>query len=87
MNRKQRPFRRRRAVIKYIKLLAIAVVLTVLAYLGMVAFPPLMFSNHVNYQNYEVWSDRTIPRQNILIGIVHIKIHHLSRKELSIELS
>ncbi len=63
MNRKQRLFPRRHALIKYIKLLAIAVALTVLAYLGMVAFPPLMFSNHVNYQNYEVWSDRTIPPQ------------------------
>ena len=63
MNRKQRLFRRRHAVIKYIKLLAIAVVLTVLAYLGMVAFPPLMFSSHITYQNYEVWSDRAIPPQ------------------------
>jgi hypothetical protein len=63
MNRKQKPFRRRHTVIKYIKLLAIAVALTVIAYLGMVAFPPLMFSNHITYQNYEVWSDRTIPPQ------------------------
>ncbi len=63
MNRKQRPFRRRRIIIKSIKLLAISIALTVLAYLGMVTFPPLMFSNHITYKNYEVWSDRAIPSQ------------------------
>ena len=62
MKRKQRPLGRI-AIIKYLKLAASAVTLTVLAYLGMVAFPPLMFSNHLTYQNYEVWSDRTIPSQ------------------------
>ena len=70
MNRKQRLSRRRIGVTKYIKLLvrsialiALVLGLTVLAYLGMVAFPQTMFSNHTTYQNYEVWSDRIIPPQ------------------------
>jgi hypothetical protein len=67
MKRKQRFFGRRRAVIKFsgkvIVLAALAFGLTVLAYLEMVTFPQLMFSNYITYQNYEVWSDRTIPPQ------------------------
>ena len=67
MKRKQQFFSRKRAAIKLlvraIALAALPLGLTVLAYLGMVAFPQLMFSNHITYQNYEVWSDRTIPPQ------------------------
>ena len=67
MSRKQRFFGRRRAAIEVLKkaiaLAVIALGAIVLAYLGMVTFPQVMFSNHVTYQNYEVWSDRTIPPQ------------------------
>jgi hypothetical protein len=63
VKRKQKLFSRRLTVIKYLKFLAIAVVLTIITYIGMVIFPQTMFSNHITYQNYEVWSDRTIPPQ------------------------
>ena len=67
MKRKQRFFGRRRAIIKLlgkaIASAALALGAIVPAYLGMVTFPQLMFSNHVTYQSYEVWSDRTIPPQ------------------------
>jgi hypothetical protein len=67
MKRKHRFFGRRRAAIKFlgkaIKLAALALGLTIFAYLVIITFPQPMFSNHVNYQNYEVRSDRIISSQ------------------------
>ncbi len=40
-----------------------AVVMIVFAYLLVLAFPQAFFSNHVVYQNYEIWSDQPIPPQ------------------------
>jgi hypothetical protein len=50
-------------IIKYIKSFAIVFVIIVVSYLGVLSFPQPMFSNHMTYQNYEIWSDRTIPSQ------------------------
>jgi hypothetical protein len=63
MNRKQRLASRRRAVFKSLKLFAIAISLIVVTYVSLVVFPQTMFFNHITYQNYEIWSDRTIPPQ------------------------
>ena len=67
MKRKQKFFGRRRSVVKLLgkttTSAALAFGVTVFAYLGIVTFPQLMFSSHMTYQNYEVWSDRTIPPQ------------------------
>ena len=67
MKRRHKFLGGRRALIKVlgkaIALVALTLGLTVFAYLGMVTFPQLMFSNHITYQSYDVWSDRTIPPQ------------------------
>jgi hypothetical protein len=67
MKRKQRFFGKRRTVIKLlgkaISFAALVFGVILLAYLGMVTFPQLMFSKHITYKSYEVWSDRTIPPQ------------------------
>ncbi|MBJ7311694.1 hypothetical protein ACFOLJ_01890 [Rugamonas sp. CCM 8940] len=46
---------------KYIKRAASTVACLVFAYVAALAFPRPLFSHHMVYQNYEIWSDQAIP--------------------------
>ena len=62
MINKKRFFHRKFTVVKYIKLLAIAVTLASIAYVGIVLVPQTIVASQMSYQNNEVCSDRTNPQ-------------------------
>jgi len=51
---------RRFSVIRCVKYVSITAVLVVLSYVLILAFPQFIFSHHLTYGNYEVWSDQPI---------------------------
>lgn len=53
----------RQAVTTCIKRLGITVVSVILLYLCVLVFPQPLFTHHMTYQNYEVWSDQPIAPQ------------------------
>jgi hypothetical protein len=47
----------------WIKRLSMAIMLTILMYMVVLLFPQPLFTYHMTYQNYEVWSDQPIAPQ------------------------
>ena len=80
MANKKRFFHGKFTAAKYSKLLAIAVTLALITYVGMVLVPQNIFANQMSYQNNEVCSDLTNPQfeqvtflsgKLILHGFIH----------------